>query len=168
MATSTAPLTRSDEIHYLTEVVGGTARKPVSWFRDDLSPEYMGEVTLPERSEVRAVERGRNARIARDDEGRIVGFDVHSDTHHRSYRVTIVGASSLATYFGCNCPSGIHRPGQPVPCFHAAAVARSLARRGLLRQDGPMWVPTELTYDLGLAVRQAQIEDPCAGLGQVW
>ena len=162
-ATRTALPTHEDELDYLVQAVGSTAGLPVRWFTDDLSPEYMAGVTLPERSEVRAVERGRVARLA-FEHGRLVGFDVRSDTNHHSYRVTIRQCSQLVTYFSCTCPSGTYRPGQPVPCAHAAQAARRLVREGLLRPSGALHVPTEKAYRYGMVERVEVPANPFAGL----
>jgi hypothetical protein len=165
--TSTSPVTLSDEVSHLSTVLGKTINLPERYFRDDLSPEYMVSTHLANRSEVRAKERGRLARLAYED-GRLVGFDVRSDTHHRSYRVRIISCTRLATYFGCNCPSGIHRPEQPEPCAHVGAVAASLVRRGLLRRDADtgLHLPTDKAFKLGIAARLAEPVDPFAGLPQ--
>ena len=144
--------TEAELLSYQVETVYATAGKPTSWFRDDLAPEFMADATLATRGTVRAVERGRRARIHRDNEtGQIDGWLVKSDTAGQSYKVTIQQCHRTGVHFGCNCQSGIHRPGQPVPCFHAAAVGASLVRRGLLDQEANsgLFVPTALAIQLG-------------------
>lgn len=92
-------------------------------------------------AEVRAVEEGHRARW--DDSRRC--YSVKSETDPlRSYDLC-VEAVIPATFpirpiflrFDCSCPAGEHADGmRPVPCKHAALVARRLERERLARWDG--------------------------------
>jgi hypothetical protein len=77
-------------------------------------------------AETRAVEEGHHAFA--DGEGR---WRVKSDTEPgitwNVYRCADVGGLLV---LDCTCPSGTHRTGIPVPCKHAALVARRLVREG--------------------------------------
>lgn len=108
-------------------------------------------------AEARAVEEGHHARW--DDQRRL--FLVKSDSSDRDYEITvraIVPARPCVSpwlSFGCTCPAaqrGRHRS-EPVPCKHAALVARRLEREGLAAWDGSTapWVPLGPLLEAALA-----------------
>lgn len=105
-------------------------------------------------AECRAVEEGHHARW---DDAR-QRFLVKSDSGPRTYEITVqaVVPANLACAawlsFGCTCPAGVRgrTSTRPVPCKHAALVARRLERMGLATWDaahnGP-WHPLGALLD---------------------
>jgi hypothetical protein len=100
-----------------------------------LEPEDLG---TPERyalaAEVRAVEEGHNARVLPD--GSVL---VKSDSHPGSYVVRVGRVVGGQISLRCTCPSGAYRTSLPIPCKHAALVARRLEREGLAYYDDGVW-----------------------------
>jgi hypothetical protein len=80
-------------------------------------------------------------------------FLVRSSSGTRVYELTARGLNGLLVV-SCTCPAGIK--GRQVPagatkCRHAAAVARRLARAGLVRLEGVSWVVTAKAERLSLS-----------------
>jgi hypothetical protein len=61
------------------------------------------------------------------------------------------GRGPLQLILRCSCQSGMARPSEPVPCWHAALVGRRFEREGWARwHDGSWWMTM-----LGLAVMRS-------------
>lgn len=141
------------------------AKNHPSNFRDDLTPAYMAAASRPMRAEVRAVERGRRARL--DSENRC--FVVASDTGHGNYTVRVVDArEGHPVTLTCSCLDGVYRPGEG-GCHHVGAVVRRLVRADLVEYSAELrgWVPTALAVTLGAAqpaYTEAELEEAFAGL----
>lgn len=118
-------------------------------------------VTAALAAECRAVEEGHHARW---DDAR-QRFLVKSDSGPRTYEVTVnavVPANADAPAwlsFGCTCPAGTRgrTASRPVPCKHAALVARRLERMGLASWagEGAPWRPEGT---LAVAARRGALE----------
>lgn len=112
-------------------------------------------------AEVRAVEEGHHARW--DDARRC--FLVKSDSGPRTYEVTVNAvvpgnrACKPWLSFGCTCPAGVkgRHASRPVPCKHAALVARRLERMGLASWDGQQ-APWRPEGDLLVACQRDALE----------
>lgn len=119
-------------------------------------------------AEARAVTEGHHARF---DADRGV-YLVKSDSGPRTYEVsvsTIFGATpELAVIrFSCTCPAGTRGRGdKPVPCKHAALVARRLEREGWATWDGQAtpWRPAGALAAACEARRPSADSDPFDGL----
>lgn len=94
----------------------------------------------PLASEVRAVENGLRAYPNGDGT-----FKVRSVSRPGIWWTVTVGAWKSAQGWrlklSCTCEGGQARPSQAIPCHHAAAVGRSLERRGLARWVSGLWEP---------------------------
>lgn len=120
-----------------------------------------GWVAAALAAECRAVEEGHHARW---DDAR-QRFLVKSDSGPRTYEVTVRGIvpanHDVAPWldFGCTCPAGMRgrTSSRPVPCKHAALVARRLERTGLASWDGDTapWAPQGALLD---AIRREVLE----------
>lgn len=92
-------------------------------------------------AEVRAVEEGLTARY----DAKTGTFRVRSSSRPGLRWTVTVGAvhstKGWLLKLSCTCESGTARPGDLVPCLHAACTARSLERRGLARWVGGLWRP---------------------------
>lgn len=113
-------------------------------------------------AECRAVEEGHHARW---DDAR-QRFLVKSDSGPRTYEVTVnaVVPANLACpawlTFGCTCPAGVRggrTASRPVPCKHAALVARRLERMGLASWAGEA-APWRPEGALAVAARRGTLE----------
>ena len=121
---------------------------PSSW-----SPAQVAAYDL--RAEARAVEHGRHAIAVAPDR-----YRVKSATSDATYLVTVdrsYGGRILR--LSCSCPSGTNRPELPVPCWHAALVARRLEREGVVEWTEGLW-----HYPDAPAPAPAPVGDPFAGL----
>lgn len=91
------------------------------------------------RREMAAVEDGLRALYRGDC------FEVASRSHrghkHRLYpRIVVVRPGHNLLSITCTCPSGQYRGElEPIPCAHAASLARRLERSGWVRWDGGLW-----------------------------
>lgn len=110
----------------------------------------------PIAAEARAVEEGAHARI--QDDG---SFLVRSATRPRSWRLTVETRSVGGRWrirVRCACESGSARPSEPIPCWHAALVARRLEREAWAIWDAGSWWLTDAGRD-----RLARL-NPASGL----
>lgn len=102
----------------------------------------MRQTVHPLAAESRAVEEGLTARLRPDGT-----FAVRSSSRHGLVWTVAVGMVKTKNRwllkFSCDCESGTARPSEFVSCLHAAAVGRSLERRGLARWISGLWEPTE-------------------------
>lgn len=144
-----------------------TYRHPASWGEAEI-------LAYTLRAELRAVEEGHRAWSTGD------GYRVVShETPDVDYRLdaTLIGGILRVV---CSCPSGVHRPDLPIPCKHAALVARRLEReRAVVWRDGLWRDPTPVVcVDCGATIPEGAYapdhapgcphrmpDDPFAGLG---
>lgn len=76
------------------------------------------------RAELRAVEEGHHARRLADGRLRVVSHEEPDVAYYLGWTLPRGGVLHVS----CTCPSGEHRAYLPVPCKHAALVARRLER----------------------------------------
>lgn len=104
----------------------------------------------PIGAEARAVEEGLKARYQPD--GTFLVACRHPEvcgvkSHHISLEGIVYDDDSIAIRFRCDCPSGTSRPGEDVPCYHAAAAGRWLERRHLAGWTGGTWYARGALHD---------------------
>lgn len=109
------------------------------------------EYTL--RAEARAVEEGHRAIALEGDRFRVVS-DTYFDV---DYTVDPKAVPGHPLTLRCSCPAGVKRVGRPVPCKHAALVARRLEREGLVEWRHGLWYVAD-------APPVADVADPFEGL----
>lgn len=125
------------------------------------------------RAEMRAIEQGHKAFMRTGStEGDVIQFDVvsncrHAVKHHQ--HVYLKPGARLPIKIACSCEAGTHRAWAPIPCKHAALVARSLERRGWVEwNEGLWWHPDAWAAKKDLEARTAHVDehpdDPFEGL----
>lgn len=78
------------------------------------------------RAEIRAIEEGHRTRRLPDGRYRVVSHEEPDVAYYLGWETPRPGA---ALRVSCTCPSGVHRAALPIPCKHAALVARRLESR---------------------------------------
>lgn len=173
-----------------------TAEEPCTC-RDILDVEKMVPRQSPEkwnasglRAEIRAVEQGHRALLVSGvQQGRKrsahavreklhdlswdrIDYSVVSNCRHQlrhTVKAFLDDGLYRAARFQCSCEAGTHRVWAPIPCKHAALVARRLEREGLLVWDrGLWWRPEALEqkreHDAATAHLNEHPDDPFEGL----
>lgn len=113
------------------------------------------------RAEIRAIEEGHKcwADTHGPDTYEVVSHE-QPDVRYR-LRTTHHFPGSVIRV-SCTCPSGVHRAEVPIPCKHAALVARRLERAGEAEwRDGWWWDTRTEDYDETI---DGHPDDPFEGL----
>lgn len=96
----------------------------------------------PIAAEARAVEAGAYAIMQEDGSFRVRSFS-RADVRHIVHPEIVKMVEDWAVRFRCSCESGTSRPGELVPCQHAALVGRRLERDGWAVWRGGYWYATD-------------------------
>jgi len=140
---------------------------------DHRADSLSNSVTYAANAEVRWVEQGHHAFFVAGPDRR---FECVSDSRPGvRYQLQAEARSShdgFVIHVSCSCPSGQNRDHLPIPCRHAAGIARRLVREGLavLGPDMVYRLPTALQPPsktacgkCGAEVEPTQAKDPLCG-----
>ena len=97
----------------------------------------------PLGAEVRSIEEGLRVRMLDDGTFHVRCVSGDHEGHTLAVSGFVVHDEGWLIKVRCDCPSGLSRPSEAVPCLHAAAVARRLERMGWARWDGGKWYATD-------------------------
>lgn len=101
----------------------------------------MNDLAYAIRAEGRAVEEGHHA-ISVGGGEYTVKSDTDDDVTYRLRPRLVEDGQSMRVR--CSCPAGMARGALPIPCKHAALLARRLEREGsAVWRDGVGWVVAE-------------------------
>lgn len=101
------------------------------------------------RCEVRAVEKRVKAHFVNVGDGPEPGtwliFSVRSTSQAKEWHTVAAWLHAPCLWVKCTCASGTFRDHLPIPCIHAAAVARRLERQGHVKWADGAFLPRTRT-----------------------
>lgn len=91
------------------------------------------------RAEIRAIEEGHRAWTTGTGYPAPTFSVVAHDADGVRYDLTAYVKPGHVLRVSCTCPSGLHRAALPIPCKHAALVARRIEREGAAEWRDGLW-----------------------------